>query len=197
MVTPALFIADAAHAIPMERHAESRFVGAALEVLVALDGIERPNGTVDQSYRLLVDNLAKNVASFVGVDDRALRRVWTTTSVPRLRVLMSAIAELGTPYREFAAEPGVALDCSGLVQHAWRAAGVSLPRGSTSQYASGRRVALANAQPGDLVWRPGHISLYLGAHGAILQTPYRGRQVELHIMNSKIRSWVRYSNPLA
>jgi cell wall-associated NlpC family hydrolase len=196
-VVSALFVVDAAQAIPMERQVERRFADAAREVLVALDAVEHPSGFINQSYRPLVDNLATNVATFVGVDERILRRVWSTTSVERLRVLMTGMEQLGTPYRDNAAEPGVAFDCSGFVQYAWQAVGVSLPRGSSSQYYSGERVLRAEAQPGDLVWRPGHVSLYLGVQGAILHTPYRGRQVELHMMNSRIQSWVRYANPLA
>ena len=201
-VVSALFVVDAAQAIPMERQVERRFSDAAREVLTALDAVERPSGFSvqsygDRSYQSLVDNLATNVATFVGVDDRILRRVWSTTSVERLRVLMTGMAQLGTPYRDNAAEPGVAFDCSGFVQYAWQSVGVSLPRGSSSQYMSGERVSRAEAQPGDLVWRPGHVSLYLGVPGAILHTPYGGRQVELHMMNSRIQSWVRYANPLS
>ena len=196
-VLASLFVVDAAQAIPMDRHAERRFARVAGEVLEALEGAERPGGFIDQSYREQLDFLASNVATFVGVDERALRSVWGNTSVTRLKVLMSGMVELGTPYRDNAAEPGVAFDCSGFVQYTWQQVGIELPRGSTSQYSSGDRVMRDEAQPGDLVWRPGHVALYLGVKGAILHTPYGGRQVELHMMNSRIQSWVRYSNPLA
>ncbi len=189
--------APAAHAIPMEKHAEARFAGLAQDVLDALAQAERPNGFTDHTYRALVDTLAGNVAAFVGVDDRILRSVWARTSRTRLTVLMKGIAELGTPYRDNTAIAGEGFDCSGFVQYAWSAAGVELPRGSTGQYYSGDRVMRDEALPGDIVWRPGHVALYLGVPGVIVHTPYGGRQVELHFMNTRIQSWVRYANLLA
>jgi len=47
------------------------------------------------------------------------------------------------------------------------------------------------------MWRPGHISMYLGVDGAILQSGRTGRNVELHVMDKRILSWTRFANPIA
>ncbi|HEX4862841.1 MAG TPA: NlpC/P60 family protein [Acidimicrobiales bacterium] len=64
-----------------------------------------------------------------------------------------ALAQVGTPYRWGAGQPGYGFDCSGLAQAAWGAAGVRLPRVAQAQRDSGAVVAAGTAlQPGDLVF---------------------------------------------
>lgn len=54
-------------------------------------------------------------------------------------------------------------DCSGFVMSVFRNFGISLPRTSGAQGASGRRVAsISEAQPGDLIAYTGHIGIYIG-----------------------------------
>jgi len=58
-------------------------------------------------------------------------------------------------------------DCSGLVQSAFMAAGIQLPRDSYQQEDFTERVSQANLQPGDLIFfgtpeRTTHVALYIG-----------------------------------
>ena len=96
-------------------------------------------------------------------------------------VLGAAVAESGKPYRWGAAGPD-AFDCSGLVQEAFGAAGVVLPRTSREQFGSGGHVPLAAAQAGDLLFYAydpedpdtiHHVALYLG-DGRVMEAPQLG-----------------------
>jgi cell wall-associated NlpC family hydrolase len=62
-----------------------------------------------------------------------------------------ALRQLGKPYR-WGADGPRSYDCSGLVQTAYRAAGVNLPRVSRQQYHAGRHVRLTALRAGDLLF---------------------------------------------
>lgn len=79
-------------------------------------------------------------------------------------VLAYAADQLGDAYVWGATGP-TSFDCSGLVLRAWQQAGVTLPRTSAVQFATGTRVAPADLRPGDLVffYSPvSHVGLYIG-----------------------------------
>lgn len=133
--------------------------------------------------RALVDQLgavAGQVAPRAGVDAAALQASWAFTSPERLRVVLTGLSAVGSPYRYTRSGPD-AFDCSGLTSYAWRAVGRELPHQSGAQ-ARLRRVALADAEPGDIVWRPGHVMLYLGVGDAVVHAPGRGRRVQVDDM---------------
>lgn len=95
-------------------------------------------------------------------------------------VIDTAMAQRGKPYVWAAAGPD-SYDCSGLVQYAFRAAGLSLPHSSSMQSQMGRPVSRAEARPGDLVffYTPvSHIGIYLG-NGLQVHAPTSGDVVKV------------------
>jgi cell wall-associated NlpC family hydrolase len=63
----------------------------------------------------------------------------------------AARSQIGTPYASGGSQPG-GFDCSGLVQWAFKQAGISLPRTSFAQFGVGAPVSRSNIQAGDLVF---------------------------------------------
>ncbi|MFD1151443.1 NlpC/P60 family protein, partial [Saccharothrix hoggarensis] len=76
----------------------------------------------------------------------------------------------------------VGFDCSGLMMYAFAGVGIFLPHYSGYQYNAGRKVPLAQAQRGDMLfWGPGggtHVALYLGG-GMMVEAPYSGSSVRV------------------
>ena len=98
----------------------------------------------------------------------------TAPSLAAKRVVFSALAQRGDPYRWGAAGP-YAFDCSGLTQYAYKAAGRYLPHSSRMQSTMGRWVGRANLRPGDLVffYRPvSHVALYIGNNRIVHASTY-------------------------
>ncbi|GAA2890889.1 hypothetical protein GCM10010517_55160 [Streptosporangium fragile] len=97
--------------------------------------------------------------------------------------------QVGDPYRWGASGPG-AFDCSGLVQFAWRKAGVSLPRITHSQYrAIRKKVSWSNLRPGDLLFfsGKGHVGMYVG-NGRMVHSPSSGKTVRIVKLEGYYRS---------
>jgi peptidoglycan DL-endopeptidase CwlO len=91
-----------------------------------------------------------------------------------------AYGKLGSPYVWGATGPD-AFDCSGLVQAAYRSAGVSLPRTTYAQIDAGRRIARSELLPGDLVFfysGVSHVGIYVG-HGQMIHAPNPSAPVRL------------------
>jgi cell wall-associated NlpC family hydrolase len=96
---------------------------------------------------------------------------------PQNIALTAAKSKIGSDYVWGASGPQN-FDCSGLVQWAYKQAGVSLPRTSFEQSHVGKPVAFQDLQPGDLVIQEGggHVAMYAG-DGKILQAPQSGETV--------------------
>lgn len=182
---------------PMPQSQERVIAQSAKEAIAIFDSLTELSAA-DRSdvFSALVADIARQAAIFLGVDVRAMQQAWLAADLAHQRALVNGLTQLGVPYKLNSAIENVAFDCSGLVAFAWGKVGVGMAHGSSAQFASATRVKVEDAQPGDLIWRPGHISMYLGVQSAVLQTPYSGRSVELQLMNERITSWVKYANPL-
>ncbi|WP_225725787.1 MULTISPECIES: C40 family peptidase [unclassified Nocardia] len=91
--------------------------------------------------------------------------------------LDAAKTKVGAMYSWGAAGP-YNFDCSGLVQWAYRQAGVELPRTSFEQSHVGRPIAFEDLQPGDIVVTNGggHVGIYAG-DGKLLNAVQSGEPV--------------------
>ncbi|WP_136192953.1 C40 family peptidase [Actinomyces procaprae] len=92
----------------------------------------------------------------------------------RRAVVTFGLQQLGDRY-VWGAEGPDSWDCSGLVQGAYRQIGVELPHSSEVQRGAGREVSAEEALPGDIMWWPGHVAIYLGDGELVgAQTPAQG-----------------------
>lgn len=105
-----------------------------------------------------------------------------------------ALAQVGTPYVWGGETPGVGFDCSGLVQAAYAAAGVSLPRTAQAQYDETAKLGPNDPlAPGDLVFFGGgldnvtHVGIYAGVadnKATMVDAPETGADVRVDVIPS-------------
>ncbi|MFD4182425.1 C40 family peptidase [Rhodococcus sp. NPDC058514] len=94
------------------------------------------------------------------------------------RAVDAAQTKIGAPYVWGATGPDT-FDCSGLVQWAYRQAGVSVPRTTYDQVKGGSAVGKGDLQPGDVVLFNGaeHVGLYAGG-GMVVHASTSGQPVK-------------------
>ncbi|GHC21954.1 hypothetical protein GCM10010082_12260 [Kushneria pakistanensis] len=101
-------------------------------------------------------------------------------SIERVLVMNHARDALGTPYKYGGTTPS-GMDCSGLTQASFLAAGIDIPRTSQQQFDGLQRIE--RARPGDLMFfgsgnSVSHVGIYMG-NNQMIHAPGSGRQVTL------------------
>ena len=100
-------------------------------------------------------------ASAGGTAESARQPAASSSSGSSNEILDVARQYVGTPY-EWAGDTPAGFDCSGFTQYVYDQVGIDIPRTSSAQAAAGEPVSEAAAEPGDLVWWPGHVGIYTG-----------------------------------
>ena len=99
------------------------------------------------------------------------------------RVAILARDLVGTPYRYGGSSPETGFDCSGLVYYTYSRTGVTVPRSSQDLFKSSRKIPLADAAPGDLIFfqdqeKLSHMGIYLGGR-RFVHAPSSGKTVSV------------------
>lgn len=112
-----------------------------------------------------------------GVSYMDLKPVEQTTTIGE-QIVEIAKTQLGVPYVYGGQTPNKCFDCSGLTQWCYSQVGISIPRTSGSQKTSGHVVSLSEARVGDILWRDGHVAIYIGGN-QYLHAPHTGDVVRI------------------
>lgn len=73
-----------------------------------------------------------------------------------------AVQFVGNPYVAGGTSLTNGADCSGFTWAVFRNFGISIPRNSVSQAASGTAVSISEVQPGDIIYYGHHVGIYIG-----------------------------------
>jgi len=141
--------------------------------LIATEKATLASLTVPQQQTVLSNSIGGNGSS-------APQQYTGPTTTQAEKAVAFAYAQLGCPYVYGGTGPcNLGFDCSGLVQAAWAAAGMQIPRDTYEQWAALPHVPLSSLEPGDLLIYngEGHVAMYVGG-GYIIDAPQTGMDVE-------------------
>ena len=104
-------------------------------------------------------------------------------SAMRVSIAQRALSMVGVQYRFGGADPREGFDCSGLVYYTYTSSGHAVPRTSQAQFDAARKIPLAQAAAGDLLFfqdqeKLSHVGIYLG-DGRFVHAPSSGDAVRV------------------
>lgn len=96
----------------------------------------------------------------------AVKKTTPPQSAAGSAIIEIASRYVGVPYVSGGSTPK-GFDCSGFTSYVYAQMGISLPRTSGAQKFAGTIIPRSEAKPGDIIWSPGHVTLYAGGNKQI------------------------------
>lgn len=134
-----------------------------------------------QAYDVLINQPAKKgeVRKPVVANNKVKRAA-------QVNATLVAKKQINKKYRWGGFSPRTGFDCSGLMQYAYKASRIYLPRTAAAQYRHTKRIAMKHLQQGDLIFfhtrrtraKVNHVGIYLGG-GKFIHAPRRGKLVSI------------------
>lgn len=145
--------------------------------------------TMDKLYKLIREDGDWYVCEHYG------RELWIRKSDSRLvssinietqdetrkNLVRMAISLLGKPYQAAGSGPD-SFDCSGFINYCYSQIGKSVPR-TSGDFGAMANISESELQPGDVLWRSGHVAMYIG-NGTIIHSENSGSGVRAEALRS-------------
>ncbi len=147
------------------------------------------DGSISTTWASSINSIMKNfyqTAKNTGTSQSTTSGASSAKSSGENSVVSIAKQFLGTPY-VFGGTTPKGFDCSGLMQYAYKQAGINIPRVAQDQFKSGTAINKSQLRAGDLVFfkgsggtasAPGHVGMYIG-NGQYIQAPKTGDTVKI------------------
>ena len=146
-----------------------------------------------QAYDILVNKPNKKSAAIYKKPSSIKKAVVKAKKgrTAQINATLVAKKQINKKYRWGGTNPYTGFDCSGLMQYAYKASKIFLPRTAAAQYKHTKRVSMKNLKVGDLIFfhtrrtraRVNHVGIYLGG-GKFIHAPRRGKLVSVTDLNS-------------
>ncbi len=144
-------------------------------------------GTASSSSTAQKSSANKMVKSSSVSESKSVKTQTSNSSSLRNRVVDYALKFEGNPYSWGGTSLTRGADCSGFTQSVLKYFGISIPRTSRAQAASGKRVDIDNIKPGDLIFYRkngviNHVALYIG-NGKVISAKSKGEGIRITSYN--------------
>ena len=165
---------EAAPAVTVAADAAFTIEAAPVTVTPAPEPEPEPEPVVERTERTSRTQERQSVQAEAPAQEEAA--VSVPASAHGSAIISIAARYVGVPYVYGGTTPD-GFDCSGFTSYVYAQVGIDLPRTSSAQGSVGTKVPRSQAQPGDLIWTPGHIAIYAGDNMQI-DAPRPGKTIQ-------------------